>query len=139
MPEFSINSSVKLIAKPDPDAGEIKWEEYLGRSGRIFRTHDDGKQKVYAVRLEEPPALDFWASAEMLQLVEPATDGAAPRPWSWLWTAANASGGGHIYILDANGRKIGVIWGKHPEKEATADLIVSSVNAQPVGGAGDGA
>ena len=30
-----------------------------------------------------------------------------PRPWNWTWVAANASGGGHIYLTDDNGRKIG--------------------------------
>jgi len=56
------------------------------------------------------------------------TKNAAPRPWDWTWVSANASGGGHIYLLDANGRKIAAIWGKGEEKEATADLIISLVN-----------
>ena len=53
---------------------------------------------------------------------------AHPRPWDWTWVSANASGGGHVYLTDANGRKIGAIWGKAEEKEAAADLIISSVN-----------
>lgn len=53
---------------------------------------------------------------------------AAPRPWDWTWVGANASGGGHIYITDANGRKIAAIWGKAKEKQATADLIIKLVN-----------
>lgn len=54
----------------------------------------------------------------------------APLPWDWTWIPAsnNANGGGYIYIIDANGRKIAAIWGKADEKEATADLIVKAVN-----------
>jgi hypothetical protein len=56
---------------------------------------------------------------------------AAPRPWDWTWISVNnASGGGHIYITDANGRKIAAIWGKADEKQATADLIIKAVNAE---------
>ena len=36
------------------------------------------------------------------------------------------NGGGHIYLLDANGRKIAAIWGKAGEKEKTADLIIEA-------------
>jgi hypothetical protein len=54
---------------------------------------------------------------------------AAPRPWDWIWVGENtASGGGHIYLIDANKRKIAAIWGKAEEKRATAELIVASVN-----------
>lgn len=53
---------------------------------------------------------------------------AHPRPWDWTWIGANASGGGHVYLTDANGRKIAAVWGKAEEKEATADLIVALVN-----------
>lgn len=55
---------------------------------------------------------------------------AAPRPWDWTWVQTNSgSGGGHVYLVDANGRKIAAIWGPAEEKQATADLIVASVNA----------
>jgi hypothetical protein len=53
---------------------------------------------------------------------------AAPRPWDWQWVSAGATGRGHIYILDASGRKIAAVWGKAGEKEHTADLIIDSVN-----------
>jgi hypothetical protein len=59
---------------------------------------------------------------------------AAPRPWDWIFVSANASGGGHIYLVDANGRKIAAIWGKAEEKEATADLILKAVNAEAAPG-----
>jgi hypothetical protein len=55
---------------------------------------------------------------------------AAPRPWDWIFVGANASGGGHIYLVDATGRKIAAIWGKAEEKQATADLIIRTVNAE---------
>lgn len=56
---------------------------------------------------------------------------AAPRPWDWTWVSAKASSGGHIYLTDANGRKIAAIWGKAGEKEKTADLIIAAVNGAP--------
>lgn len=53
---------------------------------------------------------------------------AHPRPWNWTWVSANASGGGHIYLTDANGRKIAAVWGGSEEKRATAELVVKLVN-----------
>jgi hypothetical protein len=44
--------------------------------------------------------------------------------------SASASGGGHIYLVDRDGRKIAAIWGKAEEKAATADLIIAAVNAK---------
>jgi hypothetical protein len=55
---------------------------------------------------------------------------AAPRPWDWIAAETPTSNGKfHLYLVDANGRKIAVIWGKGAEKEATADLIIQAVNA----------
>lgn len=55
----------------------------------------------------------------------------APLPWDWMFVGANsATGGGHIYLTDANGRKIAAIWGKADEKVKTADLIIEAVNAK---------
>jgi hypothetical protein len=51
-----------------------------------------------------------------------------PRPWNWTWIAANAAGGGHIYLTDDNGRKIAALWGSAGEKKAAAELIVMLVN-----------
>ncbi len=53
---------------------------------------------------------------------------AHPRPWNWIAIGANASGAHHLYLVDANNRKIGVIWGKAEEKTAAAKLIVKLVN-----------
>lgn len=58
---------------------------------------------------------------------------AAPRPWSTTTVGAPASGGFHIYITDANGRKIAAIWGGGEEKASTAELIVGAVNAALAG------
>lgn len=56
-------------------------------------------------------------------------DEAAPRPWACQWSATmSANGQGHVYIVDAAGRKIAAIWGKSDEKLATAELIVAAVN-----------
>lgn len=53
----------------------------------------------------------------------------APGPYDTVWITANASGGGHVYITDATGRKIAVVWGHMPEKMATATLLVEAANA----------
>ena len=52
----------------------------------------------------------------------------APLPWDWEWRPT-MFGPGHLYIVDANGRRIAAVWGQHPEKEATAKLIIESVNS----------
>ena len=57
---------------------------------------------------------------QLLQIVH-------PRPWNWEWMGAGASGG-HIYLTDANGRKIGVFWGRAEEKHAAAELVTALVN-----------
>lgn len=54
----------------------------------------------------------------------------APRPWDWIFVSANASGGGHLYLIDANGRKIAALWGGADEKQANAELIVQLINAR---------
>lgn len=53
----------------------------------------------------------------------------APLPWDWV---TNSDGTGHVYLIDATGRKIGVIWGKPDEKVATADLILECCNERSV-------
>ena len=51
-----------------------------------------------------------------------------PRPWNWVAVGANASGGHHVYLVDADGRKIAALWGKADEKAAAAQLVVNLVN-----------
>lgn len=54
----------------------------------------------------------------------------APRPWQVMWSEKFSNNGyGHIYLIDATGRKIAAIWGKHDEKADTAAFIVRAVNA----------
>ena len=49
----------------------------------------------------------------------------APMPWTWITTSPDEGfeGSGHIYLVDANGRKIACIWGKAREKVAAANFI----------------
>ena len=55
---------------------------------------------------------------------------AAPRPWTMLALGTHTgSGGFHLYLVDANGRKIGVVWGNRDEKFHTASIVVEAVNA----------
>ena len=45
-----------------------------------------------------------------------------PGPLDFVAVGANASGGFHIYMVDATMRKIAALWGKAEEKEANAVL-----------------
>jgi hypothetical protein len=54
------------------------------------------------------------------------TNTPAAAPWDWLAIGANASGGFHLYVTDANGRKIAAVWGGAEEKPATARLIIAA-------------
>jgi hypothetical protein len=51
-----------------------------------------------------------------------------PLPWSWedQGFVGRPLGHGFIYLLDANGRKIGTFWGKPAEKVAIANLVVEA-------------
>lgn len=49
-------------------------------------------------------------------------------PYSYQYTTPKGAGDraigkGHVYLLDANGRKIASLWGKPEEKLALAELI----------------
>lgn len=48
-----------------------------------------------------------------------------PLPWSYSTNApvGQHEGKGFVYLLDADGRKIGTVWGKPDEKLAVAELI----------------
>lgn len=48
-----------------------------------------------------------------------------PLPWSYQTSTREGQhdGAGFVYLLDANGRKIGTVWGKPDEKLATAELV----------------
>ena len=51
-----------------------------------------------------------------------------PGPYQYMVTAkpGDHDGNGHVYIIDANGRKIANIWGKPDEKMALAQLIIDA-------------
>jgi hypothetical protein len=54
-----------------------------------------------------------------------------PRPYSYSTTAlpGQHEGAGHVYIIDATGRKIVSVWGRPDEKIALAELIVEAGKA----------
>lgn len=59
---------------------------------------------------------------------------AAPRPWAYQFVGAHRGAPpGHLYLVDATGRKIAVIWGKAEEKAETAQLILDAVEAWDAG------
>lgn len=55
-----------------------------------------------------------------------------PLPWSYETNApaGQHEGKGFVYLLDANGRKIGTVWGKPDEKMATMQFIMDAVDAR---------
>lgn len=52
-----------------------------------------------------------------------------PRPWDWTWVAGGPNGGGHVYLTDATGKKIGAIWGREADRAAIAEFIARKINA----------
>ena len=52
----------------------------------------------------------------------------APGPWHFETTAGvtEHDGHGHVYMVDANGRKIASLWGSAETKIATADLMIEA-------------
>lgn len=54
-----------------------------------------------------------------------------PLPWSYETNAPadQHEGKGFVYLIDANGRKIGTVWGKPDEKMATMQFIMDAVDA----------
>lgn len=58
--------------------------------------------------------------------------GKLPRlPWSISTNdpVGRPTGSGFVYLLDANGRKIGTFWGSADEKMATAQLVTEAADA----------
>ena len=52
-----------------------------------------------------------------------------PGPWSYEEVRSEKSryeGSGHVYLLDANGRKIASIWGKPDEKMALVAYMIEA-------------
>lgn len=52
----------------------------------------------------------------------------APLPYGFTEIGTHGGTGSHIYIIDAEGRKIGVVWGKREEKPYTAALFLAGAN-----------
>ena len=54
-----------------------------------------------------------------------------PLPWSYETNArvGDHEGKGFVYLLDANGRKIGTVWGNPNEKLAIVQLIMDAADA----------
>lgn len=56
-----------------------------------------------------------------------------PGPYSYQTTGPTLEDptvGGHVYLLDATGRKIASFWGKGAEKIAMATLIIEAMDAK---------
>lgn len=53
-----------------------------------------------------------------------------PLPWSYQTNApvGKHEGNGFVYLLDANGRKIGTLWGTPDEKLAVAEMIMDAAD-----------
>lgn len=114
-----------------PDAGAAGASPFLdGGPCPSFEAAMDAASRMTNAQFEkmvQETARDIRERAsEILQRVKPA----APLPWDWMWIPGTAEGRGHIYLLDADKRKIAAIWGKAEEKPATADLIISAVNSK---------
>ncbi len=48
----------------------------------------------------------------------------APRPWGFDWNADS----GFVYLVDANGKKLGTIYRSTVNKALLASLIIDAVN-----------
>jgi hypothetical protein len=54
-----------------------------------------------------------------------------PLPWRYEARPPGAGGGGgFVYLIDANGRKIASVWGRTEEKIAIARLIAGASEAE---------
>jgi hypothetical protein len=52
----------------------------------------------------------------------------APLPYRFEELGIHDGTGSHIYLVDATGRKVGVVWGKREEKPYTAALLLAGAN-----------
>lgn len=52
-----------------------------------------------------------------------------PGPWGWEdnGPTSRPMGYGFVYLIDANGRKIGTFWGKPTEKVAMANFVCDAM------------
>lgn len=52
----------------------------------------------------------------------------APGPYGFVEVGVHGGTGSHIYLTDAEGRKIGVVWGKREQKPYTAQRLLAGAN-----------
>jgi hypothetical protein len=83
---------------------------------------------------DHPVKASLWKRIWVEAIGELKTASAAPSfpklPWNWVSSgSSDARGQYHIYLVDADGKKIAAIWGKEGQKTETAQHIVSLVNA----------
>lgn len=95
---------------------------------RGFGAMQIAENAVSAYLNEVKKAPDSYGDNLMTLEEKAMTDNLPPGPYDFQTTALpdEPTGKGHIYILDATGRKIGVCWGKPDEKLALAALIIEA-------------
>jgi len=80
---------------------------------------------------DHPVKMSLWKRVWVQAEPEPRNDTgvAAPRPWSIGVSSTSSNNDSfHLYLVDANGRKIAAIWGRSGEKLATAEMILAAIN-----------
>lgn len=82
--------------------------------------------EAFAEQLADLPAKAEWQPPVIAP--EPSVDDMPPGPFTYetIGPRTRSLGNGHVYILDANGRKIASMWGKPAEKLALAELICNA-------------
>jgi hypothetical protein len=77
---------------------------------------------------DHPVTMSLWKRVWVEEIPTPVKGPAAlpARPWSITPANNRAS---HIYLTDANGRKIATIWGSVEERKLTAEHIIDLANA----------
>lgn len=110
-------------------------------SFEVFATGQGGTAEFVLKRHETRPEAEahaaglnpkFWHSAGVRESDKPVSDsakrgyqpvpaptGPSPRPWDILW-----SGAGYCYVIDANGKKIGTLYGLQGLRELNAAEIL---------------
>lgn len=60
--------------------------------------------------------------------MKPINPNLPPLPWTYQTSAhpGQHEGAGFVYLVDANGRKIGTFWGRPEEKIAIAELVIDA-------------
>ena len=82
--------------------------------------------KTSVPRVSAPPLQRPKTKPAAKPFIGEHVEGLPAGPWSYLTTAplGEHEGNGHVYIVDASGRKIASLWGPPGTKMATAELIL---------------